>query len=90
MERDFKGLPCVAMGTTGKVLVRGVKEHVMNKRVRKPPLTVEVQTLYEPGRLAQDCLHQAYLLLVPVTHRRISPTVTPLQASPQGEERHTS
>jgi hypothetical protein len=29
----------------------------MNKRDRKHPLTVEVQILYEPSRLAQDCLH---------------------------------
>ena len=74
----------------GKVLVRGVKEQVMNKRVRKHPLTVEVQALYEPGRLAQDCLHQAYLLLVPVTRRRMSPTVTQKNSSPQEEERQTS
>jgi hypothetical protein len=90
MERDFKGLPCVATGTMGKVLVRGIEENAMNKRGRKHPLTVEVQILYEPSRLAQDCLHQAYLFLVPVTRRRISPVVTPKQSSTQVEERQTS
>jgi len=90
MERDFKGLPCVAMGTMGKALVRGIEETAMNKRSRKRPLIVEVQVLYEPNRLAQDCLHQAYLLLVPVTRRRISPTVTQRKPSTQVEERQTS
>lgn len=78
------------MGTTGKVLVRGIEENTMSKRGRKRPLTVEVQILYEPSRLAQDCLHQAYLLLVPVTRRHISRTVTPKQSSTQVEERQTS
>jgi hypothetical protein len=90
MERDFKGLPCVATGTMGKVLARGIEENEMNKRGRKHPLIVEVQILYEPGRLAQDCLHQAYLFLVPVTRRRISPTVTQKNSSTQVEERQTS
>lgn len=78
------------MGTTGKVLARGIEENAMNRSVRKHPPTVEVQILYEPSRLAQDCLHQAYLSLVPVTRRRISPTVTRKNPSTQVEERQTS
>ena len=62
----------------------------MSRAERKHPLTVEVQILYEPNRLAQDCLHQAYLFLVPVTRRRISPTVTQKNSSTQVEERQTS
>lgn len=62
----------------------------MSKPERKRPLTVEVQILYEPSRLAQDCLHQAYLSLVPVTRRRISPTITPKTFSTSVEERQTS
>lgn len=62
----------------------------MSKPEHKRPLIVEVQILYEPSRLAQDCLHQAYLFLVPVTRRRISPTITPEKASTSVEERQTS
>ncbi len=62
----------------------------MSKAERKRPLTVEVQILYEPSHLAQDCLHQAYLFLVPVTGRRISPTVTQKKCSTPVEERQTS
>jgi hypothetical protein len=62
----------------------------MSKPERKRPLTVEVQILYEPSRLAQDYLHQAYLFLVPVTRRRISPTVTQKKSSTPVEERQTS
>jgi hypothetical protein len=78
------------MGTMGKVLVRRIEENAMNKPERKHPLTIEVQILYEPSRLAQDCLHQAYLSLVPVTRRRISPTITPKNSSTSVEERQTS
>lgn len=78
------------MGTMGKVPARGIEENAMSKPERKRPLTVEVQILYEPSRLAQDCLHQAYLSLVPVTRRRISPTVTPEKSSTSVEERQTS
>jgi hypothetical protein len=62
----------------------------MSKPERKRPLSVEVQILYEPSRLAQDCLHQASLSLVPVTRRGISPPVTPKKSSTQVEERQTS
>lgn len=62
----------------------------MSKPERKRPLTVEVQIVYEPSRLAQDCLHQAYLSLVPVTRRRISSTITPKTFSTLVEERQTS
>lgn len=74
----------------GKVPVRGIEENAMSKPERKRPLTVEVQIVYEPSRLAQDCLHQAYLSLVPVTRRRISPTVTSKTSSTPVEERQTS
>jgi hypothetical protein len=60
----------------------------MNQSVRKRPLIVEVQVLYEPSRLAQDCLHQAYLLLVPVTRRRIGLPVTRKEPTTQVEERN--
>lgn len=62
----------------------------MSKPVPKRPLIVEVQILYEPSRLAQDYLHQAYMFLVPVTRRRISPMVTQNNPSTQVEERQTS
>jgi hypothetical protein len=74
----------------GKVPTRGIEENAMSKPERKRPLTVEVQILYEPSRLAQDCLHQAYLSLVPVTRRRISPTVTQKESATPVEERQTS
>ena len=70
----------------GKVHASGIQENTMSKSARKRPLIVEVQVLYEPSRLAQDCLHQAYLSLVPVTRRRISPPVTRKEPTTQVEE----
>ena len=55
----------------------------MSKPSRKKTRTVEVQIMFEPNRLEQHSLHQAYSYLVPLLKRRLLPQTTAIEASAQ-------
>jgi hypothetical protein len=46
----------------------------MPKPARKKPKPLEVAIMFEPTRLAHDCLQAAYAHLVPTLRRRIPST----------------
>lgn len=46
----------------------------MTKNAHKRVRALEVQIMFDPNRLAQSTLHQAYLCLVPIS-RRLLPTL---------------
>jgi hypothetical protein len=46
----------------------------MPKPVRKKPKPLEVAIMFEPTRLAHDCLQAAYTHLIPTLRRRVSVT----------------
>jgi hypothetical protein len=71
MEMDFTELHFAAISVMKKVHSHGVQEKAMSKRAHKRARTVEVQIMFEPSRLAQECLHKAYRCLVPVAKRRL-------------------
>ena len=83
METDFKGLRFAARDVRQKGHSRGVQEYAMSKPSRKKTRTVEVQIMFEPNRLEQHWLHQAYSCLVPVLKRRLIPHTTVIDASTQ-------
>jgi hypothetical protein len=67
---------------------RGILERVMDKPPkpsqprRKQSPSLEVHAMYEPSRLAQQCLADAYACLIPTVRRRLSSsqsTVKPAQ-----------
>ncbi|EFH88062.1 hypothetical protein [Ktedonobacter racemifer] len=50
----------------------------MTKRSYQAPLVLEVQVMFEPNRLEQAVLHQAYRSLVPLVRRQLpaQPVIT--------------
>jgi hypothetical protein len=51
-----------------------------SRRPYKKSPGVEVHVMFEPSRLAQQCLADAYACLIPTAHRRLGqafPTVEP-------------
>jgi hypothetical protein len=70
-----------------KVPSRGILECVMDKppkpsrSLRKKSPVVEVHAMFEPSRLAQQCLQDAYACLIPTVRRRLS--ATPLTVKPE-------
>jgi hypothetical protein len=65
-------------------------ERVMEKPLKPPrpsrkrTTSVEVHTMFEPSRLAQQCLQDAYACLMPTVRRRLGqaqPAIKPAQIS---------
>ncbi len=76
------GVRCLAKAHSRRMLQR-----VMDKpprpsqaRHKKSPV-VEVHTMFEPSRLAQQCLEEAYARLIPTVRRRLN--ATPLTVKPE-------
>ena len=78
MELNFAALPMVK-----KVRSRGLREKAMSKPPHKRCRKLEVQIMFEPSRLQQNCLHQAYTYLVPSPKRRLVTKQTASQVSSQ-------
>ena len=55
----------------------------MSKPSRKKSREVEVRIMFEPNRLEQQALHQAYNCLVPVLKRRLLPLTSASPSSSQ-------
>jgi hypothetical protein len=83
MELDFKELHFAAQITRKKVHSRGLQEQVMSQPAHKSAKKLEVQIMFEPSRLQQNYLHQAYAYLVPSPKRRFVTSQTSIEASPQ-------
>jgi hypothetical protein len=54
----------------------------MPKPARKRPKKLEVAIMFEPTRLAHDCLQAAYAHLVPTLRRRIPSTSSQAHPNP--------
>jgi hypothetical protein len=83
------GVRCLA-----KVYSRWMLEHVMDK-LPKPsrsqgsqPPPLEVHVMYEPSRLAQQCLQNAYACLIPAVRRRLGLPLSPITPAPSSAERN--
>jgi hypothetical protein len=48
-----------------------MQQHAMPTPARKKPKPLEVAIMFEPTRLAHDCLQAAYAHLIPTLRRRI-------------------
>jgi hypothetical protein len=83
METDLKALHWTAKCEVPKAHSRGWQEHAMSKASGKRSQKVEVQIMFEPSRLEQDCLHKVYSYLIPVLHRRLASRATPTEVSAQ-------
>jgi hypothetical protein len=73
-----------------KAFSRRMLERVMeqppkpSQPTRKRTSTLEVHVMFEPSRLAQQCLANAYACLIPTVRRRLQhtpPAVKPAQTS---------
>jgi hypothetical protein len=84
MEMDFKEPLFAAMSVMKKVRSRGLQERAMSKPSRKRTKHMEVQIMFEPSRLQENCLHHAYRCLVPVLKRPLLIQTTASEASSQG------
>ena len=93
MEMDLKahpyGVRCLA-----KVYSRRMPERVMDKpprpsqaRRKKSPV-VEVHAMFEPSRLAQQCLQDAYASLIPTVRRRLDAALSIGKPELPGPERN--
>ena len=85
MEMVFKAHP-YGVSCLAKAHSRRMPERVMDKPPkpsqprRKQSRVVEVHVMFEPSRLAQQCLQDAYACLIPTVRRRLNappPTVKP-------------
>ena len=79
MGRDSKGLHSAATNSV-KGHSRGMQQHAMPKPASKRPKKLEVAIMFEPTRLAHDCLQAAYTHLVPTLRRRVLDS-TPFSAA---------
>jgi hypothetical protein len=67
---------------------RGTKQYAMPKPARKKLKPLEVAVMFEPTRLAHDCLQAAYTHLIPTLRRRVpiaSSQAHPDQIAPSAE-----
>jgi hypothetical protein len=73
---------------------RGILECVMDKppkpsrSLRKKSPVVEVHAMFEPSRLAQHCLQDAYACLIPTVRRRLNVALPTSQPELPGTERN--
>ncbi len=81
MEKDSKALPYAAI-RRAKAHSRGTLARAMEKpfahpkpahHPRKSSPSLEVHVMFEPSRLAQQCLQDAYACLIPLVRRRVGP-----------------
>ena len=79
------GARCLAKAVFRRMQERAMKQPLKpSLSTRKRPTTVEVQILFEPSRLAQQCLADAYACLMPPVRRRLrqaQATTKPAQTS---------
>jgi hypothetical protein len=77
-----------------KAPFRRMLEHTMDKPPKpfrsldKQPPPLEVHIMYEPNRLAQQCLQDAYVWLIPAVHRRLGPPLSTVTPAPSSAERN--
>jgi len=55
---------------------------------RKKSPVVEVHAMFEPSRLAQQCLQDAYTCLIPTVRRRLNALPPPVKPELAGTERN--
>ena len=93
MEMDLKahpyGVRCLAKGYS-----RRMPERVMDKPPRPPRSprkqspSFEVHVMFEPSRLAQHCLQDAYACLIPTVRRRLNVVLPTNKPEQPGTERN--
>ena len=77
-----------------KAYSRRMPERVMDKPPkpsqprRKKSRVVEVHVMFEPSRLAQQCLQDAYACLIPTLRRRLNAPPPAVKAELPGTERN--
>jgi len=69
METGFWGLPC-RRGSLWSTRRHGGKETSVARRAHKASRTLEVRRTFEPSRVSDVCVVQAYERVVLITHRR--------------------
>lgn len=73
-----------------KVSSRRMLQHVMEQPPRPPrkrTTTLEVHVMFEPNRLAQQCLQDAYACLMPMVRRRLRQTQPTQPEQPRTERK---
>ena len=58
------------------------------RRPYKKSPVVEVHVMFDPSRLAQQCLADAYACLIPTVRRRLGPALPTVEPAPKNAERN--
>jgi hypothetical protein len=96
MEMVLKAHHC-GVSRLAKASSRWMLEHVMDKppKLAKPSQSqdwkspsLEVHVMYEPSRLAQQCLQDAYACLIPTMRRRLGLPLSSISPAPSSAERN--
>jgi hypothetical protein len=71
------GVRCLAKAHSRRMLERVMEKPPKPSRpFRKKSPVVEVHVMFEPSRLAQQCLQDAYASLIPTVRRRLNASLS--------------
>lgn len=87
METGFWGPPC-RRGSLWSTRHHGSKEASVARRAHKPSRTLEVRLTFEPSRVSEVCVVQAYERVVPITRRPAPRTRSAWQAEGAQQPQH--
>ena len=87
METGFWGLPCRRGSLWSPRRHRG-KETSVARRAHKASRTLEVRRTFEPSRVSDVCVVQAYERVVPITRRPTPQACSPQQAEDAQQTQH--
>ncbi len=93
MEMGFKahhyGVRYLAKAHSRRMLERVMdKPPKPSRSFRKKSPVVEVHVMFEPSRLAQQCLQDAYGCLIPTVRRRLNAALPTVKPELPGAERN--
>lgn len=83
------GVSCLAKAYSRRMLDRVMdKPPKPSQPHRKKSRVVEVHVMFEPSRLAQQCLQDAYACLIPTVRRRLNAPLPTVKAERPAPERN--
>jgi hypothetical protein len=83
------GVRCLAKAYSRRMLQRVMdKPPRPSQARRKKSPVVEVHAMFEPSRLAQQCLQDAYAYLIPTVRRRLDAALSIVKPELPGPERN--
>lgn len=83
------GVSCLAKARSRGMLAEAMEQPIKSSRsTRKKSPVVEVHVMFEPSRLAPQCLQDAYACLIPTVRRRLNASLPMSKPEYPGAERN--